>query len=211
MHEERMKVLAVVFFALSLVAIYVLGGCASTKSPTEVKQIAPINLQDTIKAKVATETDEFTGETTTSLVGNMAPNPNGAALPFVIFDMAYLNPTVVILFSAVGLDNWIFVDHVDLIVDGERFPNLEGKASRDVGSRTVTERLAVGIDAVLAMKIANAKSVKFRMSGSKGSITRELSPDNIANVKKFMDAVGGGSSEEEQPPTEAPSPTPNPT
>lgn len=201
MDKQFFKKLDGLLCVVSLVVVCVFGGCASPSVSSHphitegagVAEVGSDDDSDELGAKIETITDESTGIVVTRLDGNKTPNPDGVLLPWVIFNLSHADGFNVITPAVFGLKDWIFIESIDLTIDGEHFPGLKGEADREVGggrSKRVNEYLFIPIDASLARKLSAASTIKVRVVGREGSISRELSAANVTNIRTFFAKVG---------------------
>lgn len=91
--------------------------------------------------------------------------------------------------------DWLFINEGEslvLLIDATRY-GFSGKGSiehRDVTtgmqSAVIKESAWYDVDPEILQKISDAKIVKMKIVGATRDVTRELSPDNISNFKKFV-------------------------
>lgn len=173
------KGLCVVFAVLCLLSVYVFGACAQGK--TTVKK------------------DPFTG-TTSAHLSNLQLDVEGfmgGALraDVIAFEKedgskTYTMSLLYANLSGIGLDKAYF------LVDGKRH-SFEGKTSFDVVSGGgVHESLVFVVDKAFLEEIGNAKTVKVKVTGSKGEAVGSLRGSLIVSIKEFVDSLDGGLKEE---------------
>ena len=87
-------------------------------------------------------------------------------------------------------DTWMFVEADDgliLLVDGKKDILSAVVVKRDAEGRGVTEISNYETTKEFLKTLAHAKKIELKLQGSKHFVTAELSPKNIANIKRFYD------------------------
>lgn len=149
---------------------------------------------------VETTTDKFTGSTNTQ----MSFNPlAGATIGFddsqvrleASKNVAASGETTFLLVVSVAGNSqgWTFIEDGEsllFLVDGERVA-LSGDGSaghRDVAGGNCFETAVYVTDAAFLHRLANAKEVEVRVSGSERNIDRKFSETNTKNFQEFVAA-----------------------
>ena len=87
-------------------------------------------------------------------------------------------------------DTWMFVEADDgliLLVDGKNDILSAVVVKRDAEGRGITEIATYEATKEFLKTLAHAKKIELKLQGSKHFVTAELSPKNIANIKRFYD------------------------
>ena len=78
-------------------------------------------------------------------------------------------------------------DGLILLVDGKKDILSAVVVKRDAEGRGVTEISNYETTKEFLKTLAHAKKIELKLQGSKHFVTAELSPKNIANIKRFYD------------------------
>lgn len=92
-----------------------------------------------------------------------------------------------------AFSEWLFFNKVSLLIDGELFEYNAGETKRTVDNRLdiVEEKSDVPMPTEILRKIANAKIVKMRLTGSEGQRDYTFSTNNYGHddFKSFREVV----------------------
>ena len=152
--------------------------------------------------KVEIINDEFDGYKIERMYGNyLADDPVLPSLSVMFNAQRFTDKDGLVTYQLhveYNGSDWLFIDPGEtlvLLIDGERV-GLIGYGSEN--HREVISGMSVGVretsifdaDKFVLKQIANAKSVKLKLTGRSRNIQLELTKEHIDNYKKFVEYLG---------------------
>lgn len=189
------------------VSILLLTGCSAV-SPTSDAAVSPTSdalgyqfqtvSEDTFKAslsKVDSAYDEFDERTTYRLYTEERDDVFFSPIVYVEGESGSVSPQLGVFFRAA---DWIFFDSMDIRVNDETIPLFSAVASyekyTDVDSPSVLEVYLDDLtdeEVGLLHGLTAADGAKFRLSGSKGSVEREFTLEELQAFKDVFNVYIG--------------------
>lgn len=133
------------------------------------------------------KTDRFTG--TRSVAWNSIPEHEHefAVTAFAFYPKGASAPSAYNISLTTYSDSGELMNchHSSWLIDGQPAPELEGKYEYDPASNVVIERLSADISRQTLERVAEAKSVEFKVCYTEGA----LSQDELVGIRKVLEAT----------------------